>query len=619
MNKRILLISALLFIPLFAEAQTLPDSLAGTYFFDTDTGEDLSTFYDRLAGFYKNPIDVNNCTVSDLMQLPFLDYKTAARIIDYKKERGRLLSKTELYGIEEIDKNCLNNIMPYIYASPAELNLQQMPDTSGSLSLYNAFQNKFYTEPSSAGISSLKIINRMEIKPAVPFALNYIQAKDAGEKFGDFTSYSLSYTSKGFFQKVIAGDYRIEAGRRLLFSGSPYISKYLLTSINNNGFDINAQNSADPNNYLRGAAVVMREGNFSFSGFYSYRNYDAETDISTGEIKSILKSGLHRTNNEIDNRDRLRENLAGTNLDFRYDRIIHCGITYYHSSYNIPIASQGSIFNGLSGYYNFFQKRLKLFGEYALIRKYPAAYTGMEYLLTDEIKYAITYRNYSAGFYSPHGNPLKQSFDNGDKEKGLINSLTFKNKTTSLNLVYDQYSVANTLPANAKNYNGTDIRLYFGYIISRVLSLEGKISYADNDSPDTAVKENKTTYRADALVVPFPRLGLRYRIEYSRKSGNDIITNGYTCFQDISYKLKSGFKLYFRLIYFYKSSYEYENDVQDIFTNQYLSGEGYRWYAGFHYNFTHLAGISGKYSYEMNNLFPEKARSILNLQLNLFL
>ena len=619
MNKKILLISALLFIPLFAEAQTLPDSLAGTYFFDTDTGEDLSTFYDKLAGFYKDPIDLNNCTVSDLMQLPFLDYKTAARIIDYKKERGRLLSKIELYGIEEIDKNCLNNIMPYIYASPAELSIQQMPDTSGSLSLYNAFQNKFYTGSASDGTSSLKIINRLEIKPAEPFSLTYIQAKDAGENFGDFTSYSLSYSSKGFFQKVIAGDYRIEAGRRLLFSGSPYISKYLLTSINNNGFDITAQNSADPNNYLRGAAAVMREGNFSFSGFYSYRYYDAETDTSTGSIKSILKSGLHRTNNEITNQDRLRENLAGANLDFRHNRIIHCGITYYNSSFNIPIAGKGSSFNYLSGYYNLFWAKFKLFGEYVLLRKSPALYTGFEYLLTGEIKYTLTYRNYSSGFYSPHGNPFKESLNYGDKERGIINSITFRNKKVSLNLVYDQYSATNTADADFTNYKGNDIRLYYGYLISDKFSLEGKISYEDNDALIPAIKENKSTYRMDALLSPLPRLGLRYRVEYSRKKGIDAAENGYTCFQDITYKLKTGLKFYFRVIYFYKSSYEYENDIQEIYTNQSLSGEGYRWYAGFHYSIAHCLGISAKYSYEMNNLYPDKARGALNLQLNLFL
>ena len=619
MNKKILFITTLLLFPLFAGAQTLPDSLAGAYFFDTDSGEDLSTFYDKLAGFYKNPIDLNNCTVADLMQLPFLDYKAAARIIDYKDGRGRLLSKTELYNIEGIDKNCLNNIMPFIFASPTELNLHQIPDTAGSLSLYNAFQNKFYTDQSSSGSSSLKIINRLEIKPAEPFALTYVQAKDAGENFGDFTSYSLSYSSRGFFQKIIAGDYRIEAGRRLLFSASPYMSKFLLTSINNNGFDITAQNSADPNNYLRGAAAVMREGNFSFSGFYSYRYYDAELDTSTGNINSILKSGLHRTDNEISNRDRLRENLAGANLDFRHNRIIHCGITYYNSSYNIPIANEGSSFNYLSGYYNLFVAKLKLFGEYALLRKFPALYTGIEYLLTDEIKYNLTYRNYSSGFYSPHGYPLKESFNYGDKEKGIINSVTFRNGKVSLNLVYDQYSVQNEASPDFIKYNGTDIRLYYGYFMSEKFSLEGKISYADNDALVPSIKENKSTYRMDAILSPLPRLGLRYRFEYTRKSGSDAVANGYTCFQDITYKLKNSVKLYLRIIYFYKSTYEYEDDIQDIYTNQSLSGEGYRWYAGFHYGLTHLLGISAKYSYEMNNLYPDKARGTLNLQLNLFL
>jgi len=619
MNKTLLLLPFFFIIYGKATAQSIPDSLAGYYFYDLETNEDLSPFYDNLSGLYANPIDLNNCTINDLTQIPFMDYNAAFLIANYKKDKGRIASKIELYNIDGIDKNLLNNIMPYVFASPADLHNEQLSDTTASLSFNNSFQNRFYSDPEVNQTSSLKIVNKLNIKPVKDISLTYIQAKDAGENFGDFSSYNLYYKSRGILRTFIAGDFRIEAGQKLLFTNTPYVSRNLLSAVNANNFNIIPQTSAYQSNYFRGVAGMLHYGPFNLTGFYSSRYYDASIDTSTGNISTIIKTGLHRTNSELNNQNRLLENLAGGNLDFSFNRTVNGGFIYYHSQLAIPVKEYGRSFNYLSGYYNVHLSKLKVFGETALFRKYLSTYSGFDYLFSKEIKYTFTYRNYPAGFYNLHGAPLRQSADGNSSEEGIMNSFLFKNKNISLNLIYDQFSIVKTLPSNQISYSGSDLRLYYCYTFSRLFSIEGKLGYTDNDAPEPSIEERKSTYRIDAVLSPGYRLGLRYRFEYSRKYNNDITTNGYTFFQDIAYNILEKLKTNLRIIYFYKSSYEYENDIQDIFTNSQLSGEGFKWYAMVQYVFNNLLNISAKYIYEMNNLFPDKDRSILNMQINLFL
>lgn len=595
----------------------MPDSLAGEYFNDIQNSEDISPIYDRLSYLFNNPIDLNNCDENELLQIPFIDYKTASLIMEYKAKQHLITSKTELYGIEGINISILNNSMPYIFASASDFSNEKFIDTTSSLIFNNSFQNYFYKDTLVSNSSSLKIVNKLNIKVSNNFSMTYIQAKNQGESFGDFTSYNISYTSKGIIKKIILGDYRLESGQKLLFSNSVYTPHNLLMNSRSNNFNLISQNSTSENNYFKGLAAAIFLNPIDVTLFYSRRTYDARIDTAIGMITSFVKSGLHRTIDELNNEDKVSEKLLGTSLGFSVKNFFNGGVSMYHSELTIPVIGQGTTFNYLSGYYNFYLSKLKIFGETIIYKKYLAANTGLEYIFSQNISYTIAYRRFPTGFYNLHGDPFRQSSANKDGEVGLINTLLFKNKSLSINLSFDQFNIENLqLPTN---YHGNDILIYYSYIITRDVSIEGKLSFIENDAPTAEISRRKNIYRIDALASITTGLKLKYRFEFSQDSKNNSTTKGFTFFQDIAYAIGNGIITNFRITYFNKSTFQYENDLQNFYTNSSLQGEGFKWYilAKYQINKNFYAGI--KYIFEMNNLFAEKDRSIINLQADIAL
>lgn len=59
-------------------------------------------------------ISINNCTDKELGNHPYLNYKTAAIILNYRKQHGNFKSHEDLKNINALNSEQLNKILPYL-------------------------------------------------------------------------------------------------------------------------------------------------------------------------------------------------------------------------------------------------------------------------------------------------------------------------------------------------------------------------------------------------------------------------------------------------------------------------------------------------------------------------
>ncbi|MCW9095754.1 MAG: helix-hairpin-helix domain-containing protein, partial [Ignavibacteriaceae bacterium] len=76
---------------------------------------DNSDLYDQLEQLLLNPINLNEATLEDLLQIPELDISTARLILDHRKRYGNFFSLGELNAIPNLDKNLVKRITPFLY------------------------------------------------------------------------------------------------------------------------------------------------------------------------------------------------------------------------------------------------------------------------------------------------------------------------------------------------------------------------------------------------------------------------------------------------------------------------------------------------------------------------
>ena len=64
------------------------------------------------------PVDLNRATATELMQLPRVGARTAARILDYRKAQGRFSRPEELLNIKGIGEKAYLELKPHVLVAP---------------------------------------------------------------------------------------------------------------------------------------------------------------------------------------------------------------------------------------------------------------------------------------------------------------------------------------------------------------------------------------------------------------------------------------------------------------------------------------------------------------------
>ena len=174
-----------------------------------------------------------------------------------------------------------------------------------------------------------------------------VAEKDAGEPFlalhnrqgYDYYSFYLLLKDCGRLKTLAVGNYRLSFGQGLVISTDYLLGKTVYaSSFNTRSGGIRKHSSTDETNYFRGvAATVSITKQWSMSGFYSHRSLDGV--LTDGEITSIYKTGLHRSQKEADKKNLFTMQLTGGNVSYQQNRI-RLGITGIYYVFNRPYEPQ---------------------------------------------------------------------------------------------------------------------------------------------------------------------------------------------------------------------------------------------------------------------------------------
>jgi len=561
---------------------------------------DNSDLYDTIEEIISNPVNINEAGFKNLMDVPLMDITTAEKIIQHRKKFGHFFSLYELYSIDDLSENTIRKIYPFLIVSNKEPEKENSFFSNSVIKLRSKIQDdlqerKGFTEKKFAG-SRYKIYNRFTAD-FNNIELGFLTDKDPGENLiNDFSSYFLSIKNTGFINNITLGNYLIKWGQGLAL-WSPYgFSKGAdaVFPVKKNARIINRYISASESNFFRGAALNFYWKDFSFTGFYSRNNIDANVDSVSQGILSTYVDGLHRTENEMAKKGSTSETVFGLAIDY-HNNFINTGVLFYNSTFAnsfIPGSIydiNGKNFNYTSFFYDFFLKKINLFGELVYDAVSVSSINGIKIQACKELIFLAAVRNYPGNFTSIHGFSFGEKSGAGKNEFGIYYGVRWNTPAGLFNFYFDQFkfpyaSYRMPLPGTGheflldyknKFYKNFESGLRFKYENKEITFEEnGFIKIGNRIKKISRIEIN---YKLSRLVR------MKGRFEYNNIVINNLTEEGFLTFQDVQFYLPPAVKIYARIAFFRTDSfnsavYEYENDLPGTLISTALFGEGIRWY-----------------------------------------
>ncbi|MDE7166742.1 MAG: helix-hairpin-helix domain-containing protein [Bacteroidaceae bacterium] len=307
----------------------------------TETMEELALLADH-------PMDINTATREQLGQLPFLSEEQIRDIHTYILLHRGMRTLSELMAIPSIDFRTRRYLSLFLRADPAVF---ERKDTLTLRSLLRHSRHEFASRidiplyyrlgysypPHSGGYAGSPLYHNVRYRLS---ARNHVEAglsaeKDPGEPFlgnRGWDSYGgyLMLRNIRRLRSVVFGDYKMGFGEGLVVnSGFPTGKSGLM---NRPAQGIRAKRGTDETDYFRGAATVVRVGNVDLTAWVSHRRLDATLNAD-GTARTILRSGLHRTESELSKKRNLGSTLTGGNVQWQHQGL-HLGATGYFQRFH---------------------------------------------------------------------------------------------------------------------------------------------------------------------------------------------------------------------------------------------------------------------------------------------
>mgnify|MGYP000202872933 CR=1 FL=1 len=419
--------------------------------FEQTAWEDYEEELEELA---QHPLNLNTATREEMEHLPFLTPSQVEDIQAYLYRYHGMKTMAELALIPSISWYQRQLMNSFFYVAD-ETPRQQFPSLKnilkyGKHEVMGMVKVPFYERKGDGkgadGYLGYKYRHgvRYQFRYGDYVKMGFVGAQDAGEPFGsgrnnlgyDFYSFYLQVRKLGRWKNITLGRYRLHEGMGLILNKDFSFGKLsVLSSLGRTTSQIKVHSSRSSANYLQGAAATytLLKG-LDLTGFLSYRKIDA-TLSDEGGIKTILKTGLHRTRREIARQDIASNTLVGGNINYRHQGW-HIGATGFYTSFSLPLtpnksqlykrfAPEGNAFWNASISYGYISHRLTLSGETATGDCGSiATLNAASYLCSDHFTLMALHRFYSARYYSLFSNSFSEGSDVQD-ENGVYLGFTW--------------------------------------------------------------------------------------------------------------------------------------------------------------------------------------------------
>lgn len=345
--------------------------------------------------------------------------------------------------------------------------------------------------------------------------------QDAGEPFlsgGNslgYDHYSVYAVIRqlGALKTLALGQYKLRFGLGLVMNTGFSLGKTTALTMSPSANAISANASRSDAYYLQGAAATIAASrNIDITGFVSWRKIDATLN-DDGTIKTLLKTGYHRTPSEMQRKHNASQTAAGANIRW-HSGGLHLGMSGIFTSFSRrlnPDKSQlfrmyspdGKDFCNASVDYGFLSHKISMNGETAMNGEGAlATINAVSLKASSSLRLTAIQRYYSYRYHSL----FSSSFSDGGKiqnESGIYLGATWTPMPRLAILAYSDYAyfpwVRYRVTASS---HSLDNLVQATYSMSPCTTLTGRyrirFRQEDNTDSDTGHKQltNKTEHRA---------------------------------------------------------------------------------------------------------------------------
>ncbi len=567
------------------------NAVIGEYLQITANEEGGNALYEALEELAERKINVNECGFPDLMRVPFMNYATASKIISYRERKGKINSLNELSTIG-LPPSVVKRIRFFLTTKENEKR-EAIKDFTGRIRARTIANDLNYKKIS---MRHVKTYARIIASYGGNFFFTAIAEKDAGElNVADYKSANLLYRPGGIIKKVIVGNYVLQFGQGLAV-WSPYSfskSSDIKTSVMKNSDFLLPYRSAEENKFFGGAASTFNYGNFTASVFYSDKFYDA--GIRNGVFGAIQSDGVHVSEAEKKNEKTLRINAFGGRFSYgnnylRFSFLYFNNVfsaNYFPDELQTGYGKKQSLFSfALNSNY----KRMSFAGEFAYDGKGNAQIYVLRIALTDRFSVFSSFRNYAYDYFSLWAQGFGE-YGKTNNERGFFIGGILANKLGKFSGYYDIFQEIESGKNNVFPCGGYDLLINFSSRkilrtnskINLRVKFESKGNYKTfNDSETEQIVRRKTLrLRATLNSEISKELKIKTQMDFTRFSETENSV-GYSVSQTVIWQLPYirfvAYVSFFRTEDYASRTYNYEYDLDGIFKNNALYGDGVRYY-----------------------------------------
>lgn len=392
---------------------------------------------DLLQDLHAHKINLNTATREQLEQLPFLSANQVEDLLYYVYKYGPVRSWGELSMVETLDERA-RNLLPAFLVVADTTRTGALPTfkqllrrshhelfATGKIPFYRrrGDRNGYLGYPYRHSL-------RYQFGDNHHLKVGFTGAQDAGEPFFsnrnkagyDYYSAYIQLRDMGPLRNLVIGRYRLKFGLGLVMNSDVGFGKLMtLSSLGRGGTSLRGHSSRMEAPYLQGAAATLTLTRaFALTAFASYRAVDATLRSDTDAIQTLLTTGYHRTQSEMDRKHNAHALLLGGHLDYRWQQF-HLGLTASYSSFDKPLIPQttqrfrryaptGNRFWNMSLDYGYQTGRWNLSGETATGNSHAlATLNTLSLRLSSALSLLAVQRFYAYRYYALYS----QSFSDG--------------------------------------------------------------------------------------------------------------------------------------------------------------------------------------------------------------
>ena len=646
MNKAVLIfvIFICLFYGIDAVAQVIPEKPVNNEDIEqkveniaenTDAELDYTEIVEVLNFYKENPINLNKTNAEELKKLLLLNDIQINNLINYLANNGQMQSIYELQFVNGFDYPLIFKILPYVVVEKTEKQLSyKIKDIFkyGRSNLIARYQitpeeQKGYSEITDSALSAnpnqrylgnaAKIYTKYAFNYRDVLKFGFVADKDAGEEFFagsqkngfDFYSAYFSLKNIGIIKSLVIGDYQAQFGQGLtLWTGLGFGKSGNAIDVKKYAQGIKPYSSANESGFLRGVGTTVGLKNIELSVFYSYKSSDAnigETDTLSQEnlyITSIQETGLHRTPNELADKNAMKESVFGSNISYNKNNL-KIGFTAYRMLLNTELIKDIKPYNQFEfmgkentnyGFnYQYLVYPFSFFGEMAASQNGGLAFVGgLQSNLENRLSFSMIYRNYQKDYQNLKSVAFGENSQNAN-ESGLFMGIDFGlSSRIKLSAYCDFFSFPWLKYRTDAPSSGNEYLLKLSYEPSR--KMEFYLQYrqknkmqnsSDNSLINYIDRTDRKNLRFNVSYSPNQHISLKNRVELIRyQIGNTYNHKGFLIYQDVSYQFTNKpLRISARYALFDTDTYEerlyaYESDVLYAFSIPAYYYKGSRFY-----------------------------------------